>query len=155
MPATTSTGPGPAPPSGDAFPILPQPSQAGDIVDVRLQNTGTRTESSGYVSFGQVFMPGAVNPTDSLVARINGVNYAVQMDVKSTNADGSVRQAVLTLDAPAIAAGGTVDLMLAKGSAAGPSPVAPSASALLASGYNTSVSFAFHNANGTTTTDST
>jgi hypothetical protein len=134
--------------------MVVQPSQTGDIVGVRLQNTGAATEPSGYVTFGQVFLDGAVNPSDSLVARINGVSYAVQMNVKSTNADGSVRQAVLTLDAPAMAVGGTLDLMLAKGTASEPSPAAPSASALLASGYNLGVSFTFHNADGTTTTDS-
>ncbi len=43
--------------------------------------------------------------------------------------------------------------MLAKGSAAMPSPAAPSAAALLASGYNLDVAFTFRNADGTTTTD--
>jgi hypothetical protein len=149
------------PPSGaipaagiDIAPTVVQPSQSDNIVGVRLQNTGLTTEKSGYVTFGQVFLPGTVKSTDSLVARINGVNYAVQMDVKATNADGSVRQAVLTLDAPAIGAGASVDLMLAKGTATAPSPGAPSASALLASGYDTNVNFTFHNLDGTTTTSS-
>src|SRR4029079_15534057 len=109
-------------------PAVVQPSQTGDLVGVRLQNTGTNTESSGYVTFGEVFLPGTVRPTDSLVAGINSVNYAVQMDVQSTNVDGSVRQAILTLDAPAIPGGGTLDLMLARGTAA-LSSAAPSASA--------------------------
>ena len=39
-------------------------------------------------------------PGDNLVARIDGLAYAVQMDVKTTNSDGSVRHAVLTLNAP-------------------------------------------------------
>ncbi len=43
--------------------------------------------------------------------------------------------------------------MLATGSAAMPSPAAPSAAALLASGYNLDVAFTFHNPDGTTTTD--
>ena len=131
----------------------PQPSQSGDIVGLRLQNTGAAAEQSGYVTFGQVFKPGAILPGDSLVARIAGVDYAVQMDVKATHGDGSVRHAILTLNAPEIAAGGSLALMLAKGSAAMPSPAAPSASALLASGYNLDVAFTFHNADGTTTTD--
>src|SRR5207248_16468 len=137
----------------DLAPRVRQPSQAGDLVGVRLQNNGASVEPSGYVSFGQVFLPGTVHPGDSLVARTNGVNYAVQMNVESTNADGSVRQAVLTLDAPAISAGGTLDLMLAMGTVAGPSPAAPSAAALLASGYNVGVNFTFHNSDGTTTID--
>jgi hypothetical protein len=138
----------------EVSPTAPQPSQAGDIVGLSLQNAVSSTEASGYVSFGQVFRIGDVQPSDSLVARIGGVNYAVQMNVKSTNADGSVRQAVLTLDAPAIAANSSLQLMLAKGTATALSPTAPSASALLASGYNLGVSFTFHNPDGTTTTDS-
>ena len=53
------------------------------------------------------------------------------MDVKATNSDGSVRHAVLTLNAPGIAPSGSVAVMLAKGSAAMPFPAAPSAAALL------------------------
>ena len=151
-PTSPATSPGGT--TTDAAPTLLQPSQTGDIVGVRLQNAGTTTENSGYVTFGEVFKTGAVAPTDTLVARINGVNYAVQMDVKSTNSDGSVRQAVLTLDAPSIAVGGYVDLMLAKGTAAAPSPAAPTAASLIAAGYNLAVSFTFHNSNGTTTTAS-
>jgi hypothetical protein len=131
----------------------PPPSQAGDIVGMRLQNTGATLEQSGYVTFGQVFKPGAVRPDDNLVARIDGVDYAVQMDVKATNADGSVRHAVLTLKAPEIAAGSAVEIMLAKGSAAPPSPAAPSAAALLTNGYDLSVNLTFYNNDGTTATE--
>ena len=131
-------------------PVVSQPLASGDIVGLRLQNTGSVAENAGYIMFGEVFKLGALLPTDSLVARIGGVNYAVQMDVKATNSDGSVRQAVLTLQAPAIATGATVDVMLAKGTAS----AAPSVSKLLASGYDTSVAFTFHNADGTTTTAS-
>jgi hypothetical protein len=128
---------------------------SSDIVGLKLQNTGTVTEKSGYVTFGQVFETGAVMPGDSLVARIDGVDYAVQMDVKATNSDGSVRSASLTLKAPEIAPGNAVAVMLAKDGAANSSSSlsAPSSSALLASGYDVTVSFTFHNSDGTTTTD--
>ena len=132
-------------------PALLQPTTAGDIVGVRLQNPESTAENSGYVTFGQVFKIGAVKSTDTLVARIDGVDHAVQMDVKATHSDGSVRHAILTLKAPAIDAGGSIDLMLAKGSATAPG-TAPTASALLASGYNVSVDFTFYNADGSTAT---
>ena len=73
-------------------PMAPQPSQSGDIVGLLLKNTGTGVEKSGYATFGKVFESGDVMPGDRLVARINGLAYAVQMDVKTTNSDGSVRQ---------------------------------------------------------------
>ena len=130
-------------------------SSKGDIVSLKLQNTGTATEPSGYVTFGQAFKAGAVMPGDTLVARIDGVDYAVQMDVKATNSDGSVRHAILTLKAPEIAPGGTAAVTLAKGgTAASSSSSAPSASALLTGGYDVTVSFTFHNSDGTTATDS-
>ena len=91
---------------------------------------------------------------DSLVARIDGVDYAVQMDVMATHSDGSVRHAVLTMRAPEIAPGGNVAVILAKDSAAMPLPAAPSTSALLTSGYDVNVNFTFHNTDGSTTTDS-
>ena len=133
----------------------PQPSQQGDIVGLRLQNTSTTAEQSGYVTFGHVFEAGAVMPGDNLVARIDGVDYAVQMDVKATNSDGSVRHATLTLKAPEIAPSSATEVILAKADAASsfPSLSAPSSSALLTSGYDVTVTFTFHNSDGSTTTD--
>ncbi|MGH7141072.1 MAG: hypothetical protein ACREGH_00350, partial [Minisyncoccia bacterium] len=105
----------------DYAPSVPQPTQSGDIVGLDLQNTGGTTEAAGYVTFGEVFQDGDVEPSDSLVARIGGTNYPVQMDVKATNSDGSVRHAILTFEAPAIAPSAAVGVMLAKGIVAFPS----------------------------------
>ena len=118
-----------------------------------------KREYRGYVTFGEVFKDGAVTPNESLVARINGVDYAVQMDVKTTNADGSVSDAILTFDAPTIAGNGSLSVILAGGTAPAPTVSAPSPQSLLANllagNNNTSVNFTFNNANGSTTTDST
>jgi hypothetical protein len=135
-------------------PTPPQPSQSDEIFGLYLKNTGNTVEKSGFVTFGQVFKTGAVMPGDSLVARIDGVDHAVQMEVKTTHSDGSVRHAVLTLKAPEIAPGGSVAVMLATGSAALPTSTAPSASELAASGYDVTVTFTFRNTDGTTTTES-
>ncbi|MGE3281273.1 MAG: Ig-like domain-containing protein [Alphaproteobacteria bacterium] len=154
QPTPAPTSPQLSPSQAVLAPAVPQPSQSGDIVGLLLQNTGTVAEKSGYVTFGQVFKPGAIMLGDTLVARIGEVDYAVQMDVKATHSDGSVRHATLTLNAPAIAAGGIIAMMLAKDSAPMPSPAEPNAPALLASGYDVTVAFTFRNADGTTTTDS-
>jgi hypothetical protein len=135
-------------------PTPPQPSQSDEIVGLYLKNTGSTVAKSGFVTFGQVFKTGAVMPGDSLVARIGGVDYAVQMDVKATHKDGSVRHAVLTFKAPEIAPGGSVAVMLATGSAVSPLSTAPSASELAASGYDVTVAFTFRNTDGSTTTES-
>src|SRR4051812_18739524 len=99
----------------DYAPAVNQPSQSGDVVGVVLQNATASTEAAGYVTFGEVFKQGSVQKTDSLVARINGANTPVQMDVKATNSDGSVRHAVITFLAPQIGANSSVQVMLSKG----------------------------------------
>src|SRR5262249_31173719 len=86
------------PPPTDNNP--PPASTPGDVVGFSLQNTSGGAEATGYVSFGQVFGKGDVMPGSNLVAKINGVDVPVQMDVKTTNEDGSVAHAILTLKAP-------------------------------------------------------
>jgi hypothetical protein len=87
------------------------------------------------VTFGQVFAAGAVMPGQALVAKINGQDVAVQMDVKTTNADGSVAHAILTLKSPGIAANGDIAGTLSKGSASSSAPVIQ-AQDILSKGYN-------------------
>src|SRR5262249_27774079 len=77
-----------------------------------LQNTQSTTLSPHEVSFGEVFSPSQVPAGSQLVATINGVNYAVQLDVKTSYSDGSVESGILTLDAPAIPANTTLNAVL-------------------------------------------
>ncbi len=79
-------------------PVLPQAQNPGDIVDVQLQNNTSSTQPAGEITFGQVFADGDLPAGAQLIALINGQQVAVQMDVKTTNPDGSVRFAVLTVD---------------------------------------------------------
>jgi Ca2+-binding RTX toxin-like protein len=139
------------PPNGAivAHPVL-QPTNPGDIVGVRLENDTSTAEGSHMVTFGQAFAPGDLPAGAKLVALVNGQQIPVQMDVKATNPDGSVRHAVLTIDAPAIPAGGGVDIMLAKGTPASSGP-AITAAKILSSGYDLSVAVNLHNSDGSTT----
>jgi hypothetical protein len=121
---------------------VPQPSASGDIVGLNLQNPTSVSIASRYVTLSEVFKSGAVMPTDSLVARINGTNTYVQMDVKTKYSDGSVNQAIITFLAPVLSANTTTGVMLAKGSASAPAP-APTASTLSTNGYNVSTTLAF------------
>jgi hypothetical protein len=136
------------PPAGgaatlDAAPTVPQPSRPGDIVGIDLQNAGAAAEPAGYVTFGELFKIGAVRPGEALVARIGRTLRPLQMDVKATNPDGSVRHAILTFHAPAIPAGASVGVMLAKGRVRLPPKAAPSITELLASGYDLATSLNF------------
>jgi hypothetical protein len=132
-------------------PVLPQAQNSGDIVDVRLSNDTGTAQAAGEITFGQTFADGDMPAGAQLVALINGQQVPVQVDVKSTNADGSVRFAVLTVDAPAIAANSSVDVMLARGTpvTAGQSPV--QIGNIVSQGYNTTVDVTLHNTDGSTT----
>ncbi|GEM_PF-3154587 len=133
-------------------PAVGAPQHSGDVVGLLLQNSGTAPLASRIVTFGQSFADGDVPAGSTLVATINGQQVAVQMDVKSTNADGSIAEAVLTLDAPAIAANGSAAVMLSRSAA--PQAAAIDPHGFVASGYDAQVNLTFHNANGTTGSDS-
>lgn len=64
---------------------------------IELKRTSVR---AGFVTFGDVFPPGELRPSHQLGAELNGQNYPLQMDVKATHTDGSVRHAIFTLAVP-------------------------------------------------------
>ncbi|MCW5729147.1 MAG: hypothetical protein KIT20_00200 [Alphaproteobacteria bacterium] len=151
--SSPSPSPAPAPSSGTIVraPGVLQASEANDIVGMKLQNNGGEAEGAKAVTFGQVFAKGQLQPGTDLVARIGGVEYQVQMDVKATHADGSVRHAVLTMVAPPIPAQGELDIMLAAKSGPAGTAAAIQAGDILAKGYDLKVDFAFHNGDGSKT----
>ncbi|MBO1076827.1 hypothetical protein, partial [Roseomonas marmotae] len=58
-------------------------------------------------------MRGELPASSGLTARIGGREVPVQMDIKSTYEDGSVKMAVLSLERPDLAAGQSLALSLA------------------------------------------
>ena len=130
-------------------PPPPPPPPSGNIVDFQLQNNQATALAAHEITFGQVFAPGQVPQGGHLVAVINGVQVPVQLDVKTTNADGSVKMGIITLDAPAIPANTTLSAMLALTTAT-PGPSVDIAK-LPTSGYSTTVDLTVHNADGTNT----
>ena len=69
-------------------------SAAGAITDVRFQNTGA-AQSNVPVTFGQVFAVGDLKKAHVLVGKLDGATVPLQVDVKATHADGSVRHAIM------------------------------------------------------------
>src|SRR5438067_1585010 len=119
------------------------------ISNFALQNAQSTGLAAHEITFNEVFAQGQMPKGSQLYAVINGVSYAVQLDVKTSYADGSVKSGIITLDAPAIAAGATLQgqLFLGSGSAA----PAVDISRLPGSGYNFVVNLTLHNSDGTTT----
>lgn len=85
---------------------------ADKIVDVLFENAGSQVLADGVTTFGQVFSKGEVPAQSGLVATINGVSTAVQMDVKTTYDDGSAKMVVLSVMRPDLVAGQYVDASL-------------------------------------------
>ena len=138
---------------GDALvtdPVIVQPTGQGQVVGFMLRNNGATAIGAHEVTFGQVFAAGEVPAGSQLVATIAGQQVAVQMDVMTTNPDGSVKTADLTLEQPALGADASVNGMLSLASTTTvPTPI--KLSNLTSSNYNVAVSLDLQNADGTTT----
>lgn len=129
---------------------VPVAAGAGGIVAVHLENNVAAASEARTVTFGQVFAKGDLPANGHLVAQVNGHEVAVQVDVRTHYADGSVQQAVISLAAPALAANSAVDVMLGRASGAVAASPSLDPHAFAAHGYDTKVVFTFHNADGTT-----
>jgi hypothetical protein len=92
-------------------PVALTPMAPADLVtDIKFESTapaGT-TQASVPVTFGHVFTQGDVLVSNSLVGKLpDGTTVPLQMDIKATHPDGSVRHAVLSAVLPNLAAGET------------------------------------------------
>ena len=133
----------PTDPNGAVTPVAPVTTPAGTLVvitDVRLQNSTTAAQTSVPITFGQVFAVGSVKPTDIMVGRLEDNSLVtLQMDVKATHADGSVRHAIFSAIVPTIAANTTRTMSLAKNGGSTTAAAVTSAQ-LLAAGFTASAS---------------
>jgi hypothetical protein len=119
------------------FLVAASSAAAGAITDVRFQNTGT-AQSNVPVTFGQVFAAGDMKKSDVLVGKLDGATVPLQVDVKATHADGSVRHAIISAIVPKLTAGATGTMLLNTGGTAAPSTV--TTVNLLADGFTASAS---------------
>ncbi|MDB5791381.1 MAG: hypothetical protein JWQ80_1405 [Massilia sp.] len=110
----------------------------GMVTDVRVQNTAATAQPNLPVTFGQVFAVGHLMPADSLVGRFdNGTTIPLQIDVKATHADGSVRHAVVSGMVPNMTANETRTLSLMKSNTPHAAGLGPTT--LLTNGFSASV----------------
>ena len=110
----------------------------GMVTDARILNTSATAQAALPVTFGQVFAAGDLLPTESLVGRFeNGSTIPLQLDVKATHADGSVRHALVSGIVSDMAAKETRTLSLMKTNAPHATGMGPKA--LLMNGFSASV----------------
>ena len=132
-------------------PLLTAPQGPDEVVAVRLQNLSGVAQSEGYLTFGQVFAEGDLPANSGFAAANVGGGSAIesQLDVKAYHADGSVRHGVVTLAAPALAAGASVEVMLSRAPA--PAPAAPiDPQSVLDSNYDLTIDLALAAGGGAT-----
>lgn len=121
---TTNTTPPPVAslPSAPSAPTpaLPAaPPVAGAITYVVLENGAAVTQNNVPVTFGQVFSKGHLLSTDKLSGQLeDGTQVPLQVDVKATHADGSVRHAIISAIVPSIAPSKVRTMSLVKGGTA-------------------------------------
>jgi hypothetical protein len=147
-----------APPAKAAPAASLPPAATAELAPARLQAapdwgdgiTGVVIEAEGGdgkaalpVTFGQVFAQGDLKRADTLLGRLpDGRTVPLQVDVKATHADGSVRHAVISALLPGGKAGSQA-LALVKGkdkAGAAKSAAPASAQALLDAGFTATAS---------------
>jgi hypothetical protein len=133
----------PGAPIAPIAPVVPTPPAAppgGGITDVTFDTTGVgKSQDQVPVTFGQVFAAGALRRDDTLVGKFaDGSCIPLQVDVKATHADGSVRHAIISAVLPKVQPEQVRAMALAKGGT-DPGAGAASPSALLGSGFRATV----------------
>lgn len=116
-------------------------STAAAVTSVSLENTNaTAAQSNVPFTFGQVFAVGHLAKGTALIGRLdNGSMLPLQVDVKATHPDGSVRHAIVSGMLPTIGAAQVVGMELVKGGTIA-TAAAATTSQLLGSGFTSSVS---------------
>jgi len=111
------------------------PAIGSTVTRVTVRPAGA-TASAGPVTFAQAFRQGDIPET--VVAVVNDELLPTQMDAKRRHGDGSVRHAVITFQAPAMAEGEELEVELRSASSGNDAP-GPSVSDLLAGGFDAAV----------------
>jgi len=110
------------------------------ITDVRVRSTAESAQSNVPVTFGQVFSIGHLKPGEPLAGRTGGGSLLpLQLDVKATHSDGSVRHAIVSTQLPSLSAARIETIALVKTVAPVPRIAAPNPAQLLASGFSSEV----------------
>jgi hypothetical protein len=91
-------------------------------------------------TFGQVFVKGDLLATQKLAGKLsNNSLIPLQIDVKATHSDGSVRHAVISGIAPSVPTGAPQTIQIVKAILSGSVPAAPTPSTLINAGLDTTI----------------
>jgi hypothetical protein len=84
-------------------PVTPVIPVGATLTKVTINNTSTVNQSNVPVTFGQLFKEGELSVTEGLVGKLsNGDLVPLQLNVKATHTDGSVRHAIISVLLPTV-----------------------------------------------------
>lgn len=142
--------PGAAPRLGSELakaPALTPARHDGEVVAIRVENNTDQAHTGRIVTFGHAFAEGDIPANSHLIAKTARTQLPIQMDIKATHRDGSVRHAVLSLKAPDLAAHSGAEIMLStENSANADHPIA--AHRIVERGYDTQLILTFRDTTG-------
>lgn len=133
------TGSAAAVSTGNEKPPVVAPSATTLITSVKIQNL-MATQSKVPVTFGQVFAKGDVPAGSSLVGELSdGTASPLQVDIKASHEDGSLRHAVISTGLAQLQEGKTETIKLMKTSTAAQNAGAATPVDLLAAGFSAAI----------------
>ncbi len=95
------------------------PATGSTVTGVSVVNQSGAAQTQVPITFGEVFRTGDIPAGASLTASLaDGTRVPLQVDAKSTNADGSLRNAVLSTRIPSLASGATTQVTFASATSA-------------------------------------
>ena len=110
------------------------------VTNIRFEATASTTQPKVPVTFGQVFAKGDLDASHTVTGKLNdGTAVPLQVNVKARHADGSVRHAIISAKLANLVAGQPQTIQMAR-VASGADAAATTPTALLDSGFTTSVS---------------
>jgi hypothetical protein len=138
VPTTTTTTT--TPPTTTTTTNTTTTSSSAAVTDVRFENTSAVAETNVPVTFGQVFAVGHLKAGEQLTGRLDdGTTVPLQVDVKATHADGSIRHAVISAVLPNLAASTVRTMSLVKSSTAAATAAGTTIDTLMQKGFSFSV----------------
>lgn len=115
------------------------PPIIGLITTVKVQNLSV-AQNNVPLSFGHIFAKGDVPDGRGVVAQLtNGSSLPLQVDIKATHDDGSLRHAVISATLPQLNANTTETISLVKNNSAASSIVGTTPNTLLTAGFTAEI----------------
>jgi hypothetical protein len=136
--APSNSAPTPVPQNPSTY--SPTVTPGTTITDIKIESLSTSGQTNTPITFGHVFAVGDLQPTEQLAGRLsNNTLIPLQVDVKATHADGSVRHAIISGILPAVTPSSLQTIQLIKATLSNSSQISATPTGLMDNGATASV----------------